>query len=356
MSGMFTSSRSVRVGSGIALLAAAGLALSACTSAPIGSDSGSAGDSGDAPTIGVAGQFLTDPFQVVMMDQIAAAGKAAGANMPAATNADGDPAKQITDIQNLITQNVNGLIVVPLDKDAIIPGIEQANQAGIPVVTVDMGANGGDVFMIVRADNYAMGKSACEAMGEELGGSGTVLNLQGDLASTNGLDRSDGFTDCMEASYPDIEVISKPTNWKAEEAVSAAQTVVSTTEIDGIFMASDSVMLDGVGKVLENLGKWAPAGEDGHITLVSIDGTPFSLEQVRAGYLDAVVSQPVDMYAKFAVQYVLDAIDGKTYKPGPTDHGSEIVEVDGILSDNLPSPVVTKDNVDDKALWGNNAS
>ena len=355
MSPTSISTRAVRLG-GVTLLAAAGLALASCASAPIGSESSESAAGDSSKTIGVSGMFLTDPFQVVMMDQIAAAGKAAGVNMPPATNADADPAKQITDIQNLITQNVNGLIIAPLDKDAIIPAIEQANAADIPVVTVDMGANGGDVFMIVRADNYAMGQSACQQLGEQLGGKGTVLNLQGDLASTNGLDRSDGFTDCIESDFPDIEVISKPTNWKAEEAVAAAQTVVSTTEIDGIFLASDSVMLDGVGKVLENLGKWAPAGEDGHIAMVSIDGTPLSLEQVRAGYLDAVVAQPVDMYAKYAVQYVIDALDGKTFEPGPTDHDSEIVEIDGILSDNLPSPVVTKDNVDDGALWGNNAS
>jgi len=356
MSQLFTHTRTKRMIGIMGLFLAGGLALSACTSAPIGTDeeNGETGEEATA-TIGVSGMFLTDPFQVVMMDQIAAAGVEAGVNMPPATNADGDSAKQITDIQNLITQNVDGLIVAPLDRDAIIPAIEQANAAGIPVVTVDMGANGGDVFMIVRADNYAMGKSACEAMAEQLGGQGTILNLQGDLASTNGLDRSEGFTDCIEADYPDIEVISRPTNWQAEEAVTAAQTVVSTTDIDGIFLASDSVMADGVRTVLENLGRWVPAGEDGHIVMASIDGTPLSLELVREGYLDAVISQPVDMYSKFAVEYVLAALAGETFEPGPTDHGSEIVEIDGILSDNLPSPVVTKENVDDGALWGNNA-
>ncbi|MBO1901524.1 sugar ABC transporter substrate-binding protein [Leucobacter weissii] len=355
MSVVSTRARARRIATGFGLVLAGGLALGGCTSAPIGSGEGQGAADGGAAKIGVSGMFLTDPFQVVMMDQIAAAGAAAGVDMPPATNADGDSAKQITDIQNLITQNVEGLIVAPLDKDAIIPAIEQANAADIPVVTVDMGANGGEVYMIVRADNYAMGESGCEAMAGELGGRGTILNLQGDLASTNGLDRSDGFTDCIEANYPDIEVISRPTDWKAEEAVTAAQTVVSTTEIDGIFLASDSVMADGVQKVLENLGKWAPAGEDGHIVIASIDGTPLSLDLVRSGHFDAVISQPVDMYSKYAVQYVLDALDGKTYTPGPTEHGSEIVEIDGILSDNLPSPTVTKENVEDGALWGNNA-
>jgi simple sugar transport system substrate-binding protein/ribose transport system substrate-binding protein len=46
---------------------------------------------------------------------------------------------------------------------------------------------------------------------------------------------------------------------------------------------------------------------------------------------------------------------GETFKPGPTDHGSTIVEISpGILEDQLPAPVITKANVDDKALWGNN--
>ena len=67
------------------------------------------------------------------------------------------------------------------------------------------------------------------------------------------------------------------------------------------------------------------------------------------------MSQPADLYAKYGLQYLKEAMAGKTFAPGPTDHDSTIVEVaPGVLEDQLAAPLVTKENVDDKALWGNN--
>lgn len=303
--------------------------------------------------VGFSESFLTDPFQVQLVAELAAQAEAQGVNLLDAVNADGDPAKQNADIATLLGRGVSGLIVVPVDSSAIIPAIEQANEAGVPVVTVDLGADGGDIYMIVRANNVYMGEAACEAMGEELGGTGTVLNLQGDLASQNGRDRSDGFTSCMESQFPDIEVISRPMEWDSAQCTEATQSVVSTEEIDGIFMASDSVCLNGVLNVLENLGRLTPKGEEGHMVAVSIDGTPDALDAVRDGYLDAVISQPLDLYAEWGIRYIAAAMAGDTFEPGPTDHGSEIVEVNGSLADLLPSPTITQENVDDPTLWGN---
>jgi len=340
-----------RSAAAISTIAVAGLLITGCTSTGIGTE-GDGGGEGEI-TLGLAGSFLTDPFQVVLVDNIGISTVDQGATILPATNADGDSAKQITDIQNLLSQNVNALILIPIDSDAIVPGIEQANAAGVPVVTVDVAPNGGDVYMVVRADNYAMGRNACEVMGERIGGEGTVLNLQGNLASANGLDRSDGFTECMAEKYPNVEIISRPTDWQAEKAVTEAQTVVSTTDIAGIFMASDSVMADGISNLLETQGKWTKTDAPDHIVLVSIDGTPLGLKLVRDGYFDAVISQPVDLYALYASKYAIDAANGVVYTAGPTDHNSEIVEENGMLADKLPSPTVTIDNVDDPALWGN---
>ena len=97
-----------------------------------------------------------------------------------------------------------------------------------------------------------------------------------------------------------------------------------------------------------------PPSDPKHIFIVSNDGIPQELEAIRKGEIDATVSQPADLYAKYALFYAKAAIEGKTFQPGPTDHDSTIIEVgDGMLEDQLPAPLVTKDNVDDQALWGN---
>ena len=112
-------------------------------------------------------------------------------------------------------------------------------------------------------------------------------------------------------------------------------------------------MLPGILNLLKSSGKLKKVGEEGHIPLISIDGTPFALEKIREGWHDAAVSQPLDLYVKYGVKYLQDAVGGKTFAAGPTDHGSEIVMYNGNPMDLLPSPVITAAEAADPMLWGN---
>lgn len=342
-----------RMGRTAVLLAATAsiLAASACGSDDSSGSTSSSGSGGG--DVGYSESFLTDAFQVQLVKQLTQQAKSQGVKLLPAVNADGDAAKQSADVQTLLGRGVKGLIVVPVDSKAIVPAIKQANSKKVPVVTVDLGSDGGKIAMIVRADNVYMGTAACTYMGKQLKGAGTALNLQGDLATQNGQDRSKGFTECMASEFPKIKVVSKPMNWKPDECTTQAQTVLSTTKIDGVFMGSESVCLAGVQKVLKNQGKLTQVGSPGHVVSVGIDGSAAALDAVRAGTLDAVISQPLDLYAKYGTQYIKDAMAGKTFKEGKTDHDSTIVKNGESLEDQLPSPTVTKANADDSTLWGN---
>jgi ABC-type sugar transport system substrate-binding protein len=158
----------------------------------------------------------------------------------------------------------------------------------------------------------------------------------------------------MKAQFPDIKVNQQPTYWKTDKAVSAAQTVVSSTpDLGAIYMQSDSVMLSGVLNVLKGADRLTKVGEAKHIFLITIDGTPGALEKVRDGTVDAVISQPVDLYVKYGLYYVQAAMAGKTFGKGPTDHDSEIADYEGSPMDLLPARVVTSANASDPGLWGN---
>lgn len=331
-----------------ALLCAGLTALAGCSSP-------AAGGADSPPTVGFSAAVLDNPFTATNVNGIVDAANADGLNMLPPTNAEGDVGKQITDLNTLISQGVEGIVLIPRDSDAIVPGIEAANEAGVPVITVDTAANGGEIYMNIRADNVDMGTKACEQLGTAAGGKGTVLQLFGPVSTTPGFDRKKGFEDCMAENFPDMEIISKDTGWESAQAVDQAQTVLNTTPIDAIFLASDSVMLAGVQTVLEGLDRWHPVGEDGHIPMVAIDGSAPALQAIRDGYLDADISQPLDLYATYSVYYLKAAIAGETFEVGPSDHDSEIVEYEGNLADMLPSTVVTSENVDDDSLWGNAA-
>lgn len=305
---------------------------------------------------GYSAGFLTDPFQAVLAQLTIDGATKAGLDTLPPSNANGDAAKQISDVQNLIAAGAQALVLNPADSQAIVPALNAAAEKGVPVVAIDIAPSGGKVFMIVRADNRRMGEEACKQVGQAIGGKGKVLSLMGDQATTNGRDRTTGFNDCMAATYPDVQIIEQPTNWKADRATAAAQTIVtSTPDLAAIYMQSDSVMLAGVLNVLKSAGKQTKVGEPGHIYLISIDATPLALDRIREDLLDAAVSQPLDLYVKYGVSYAQAAVEGKSFAAGPTDHNSEIVALGENMMDLLPAPVVTKANVEDPLLWGNQA-
>jgi ribose transport system substrate-binding protein len=337
-----------------AACAAVALTASACSTSSTTSSVSGSGSSGNGK-VGYSESFLTDPFQVQLVKQIGLQATSQSVDVLPATNANNDPGKQSTDVQTLLGENVKGLIVAPIDSSAISPVIAQANSQGVPVVTVDKGPSAGSAkaYMIVRANNTLMGQEACEAMGKALGAKGTVLNLQGDLGDINGQDRSNGFTQCMTKEFPSITVISKPMKWDTETCGTQTQTVVSTTHIDGLFEASESVCLNSVQHALSSAGKAATSGQPGHIYTAAIDGTPAGLAAVRSGQLDVDVSQPLNLYAQYAVYYIKQAMEGKTAAPGPDGHGGTIVKFGNSQMDLLPPTPVTAANASDKSLWGN---
>jgi ABC-type sugar transport system substrate-binding protein len=343
----------------VVITALLALGVSACGD---GDGSGAGTATSDAPsdarpagdlTVGFSNK-AADQFVLTMQNFAVEQIEEAGMKGLQPVSAGTDPAKQISDVQSLVSAGADAMIVVPQDSSAIKPALDFLASRDIPTVTLDTAPVGARVAMAVMADNVGMGEDACKQMGEWLRGRGTVLSMQGDYRTSTGRDRGVGFKDCMDAEFPDIEVIERPTYWDAARAADVANTTLKTNEdIDGVYMASDTVMLSPVLSALKSAGRDAGVGEPGHVHLISIDGSPFGLEQIRAGRLDALLSQPLDLYAKYGVEYLRRASAGETFSEGPTEHDSRIVTISGNLTDLLPAPLVTAENASDASLWGN---
>jgi ribose transport system substrate-binding protein len=284
--------------------------------------------------------------------------KSLGVNLMPVTNSQNDTSKLAANVQTLVAQGAKAMVIAPQDTGAVISTVKMLNDKNIPVVTVDTRPDSGKVFMTVRADNKAYGTKSCDYLGQQLHGSGAVVEFEGALNSINGRDRSTAFGDCMKSKYPGITVYAEPTNWDGPTAAADLQTVMAQhPDVNGIYMQAGGVFLAPTLQVLKAKNKLIPAGQPGHITIVSNDGIPQEFAAIRAGQIDATLSQPADLYAQYALFYAQAALQGKTFKPGPTDHGSNIVTYgNGNLEDQLPAPIVTKANVDDKNLWGNSVS
>ncbi|MCF3119773.1 sugar ABC transporter substrate-binding protein [Streptomyces arenae] len=342
------SSRAVRA---VAAAACASLVLAACGSTK---DTASPGSGGGEGKVGVILPLLTSPFWQSYNDYVPKMATSEDVDALKTVNSNSDPSQQITDINNQLNQGVKGLVVAPLDSAAISAGLDQAERKGVPVVAVDVAPEKGKVAMVVRADNVAYGEKACDYLGKQVG-SGKVVQIMGDLASVNGRERSEAFRSCVKKKYPKLKVLEIPAKWESDTAASKLDTLLNShPDLKGIYLQAGGVYLAPTLQTLKSKGMLKKAGQKGHITVVSNDGIPQEFDAIREGQIDATVSQPADAYAKYGMYYIKAAMNGKKFKPGPTDHDSEIVKLpSGILEDQLPAPLVTKENVDDAKLWGN---
>ncbi|MFI9643609.1 sugar ABC transporter substrate-binding protein [Micromonospora sp. NPDC051925] len=340
------------------------LGVTATVTTGCGEDTtGGTGSGGSTPLVGVDYPRSDTDFWNSYIKEVPKAGRELGVDLKT-TNSQNDVANLISNTQTFISQGVKGVVMAPQDTAAIAPILQQLDAKNIPVVTIDTRPDAGRVFMVVRADNRAYGTKACQFLGSKLAGQGKVVMLQGGLDSINGRDRTEAFTECMRVQYPGITVFGEATDWKADVAAAKLQTrLASDPDVRGIYMQS-SFALSGTLQILKQKRLQVPPSDPKHVFIVSNDGIPEELKNIRDGLVDATVSQPADLYAKYGLYYVKAAIDGRTFPPGPTDHGSTIVQVrDGVLEDQLAAPLVTADGAaiagqpmvkyDDPSLWGN---
>jgi ribose transport system substrate-binding protein len=334
--------------------------LAAC-----GSSSAGSGGTPGSPLIGSDYPRSDTDFWNAYIRYTPEQAKALGVTNLKTTNSENDVAKLTSNVQTLLSQGVKGVVMAPQDTAAIAPTLAQLESKKIPVVTIDTRPDTGNVFMVVRADNRAYGQKACQFLGTKLKGQGKVVMLQGDVASINGRDRTEAFNDCMKQNYPAMKVFGQPSKWDGALAASQLQTVLSANpDVRGVYMES-SFALAGTLQILKQKKLLVGPDDPKHVFVVSNDGIPEELKDIAAGTIDATVSQPADLYAKYGLFYVQQAIAGKTFQPGPTDHDSTIVQVrPGLLEDQLSAPLVTADGADvggektlkydDPSLWGNN--
>ncbi|MFK4036633.1 sugar ABC transporter substrate-binding protein [Nonomuraea wenchangensis] len=337
-----------RVIAGTALLAV----VTAC-----GSGSTTEGASGGGGKVGIDHPRADSDFWNSYIKYVPQMASELKVDLMPATNSQNDVSKLVNNVQALVGQGAKAIVMAPQDTGAVANTLQQLENKKIPVVSVDTRPDKGKVYMVVRADNRAYGTKACEFLGEKLGGKGKVVQLQGALSSINGRDRSEAFLECMKTKFPDITVFSEPTEWEGSKAASMLQTrLEQNPDIKGIYMHAGGVHLAPTLQVLKQKGLLVQPDDPKHIFVVSNDGIPHEYDAIRKGEIDATMSQPADLYAKYALFYAKAALEGKTFQPGPTDHDSTIIQLPNGLEDQLPAPLVTKDNVDDKNLWGNQVS
>ena len=255
-------------------------------------------------TLGLVISTLNNPFFVTLRDGAQAAADAAGVKL-IVVDAQDDSAKMTAGIEDLINKKVSALLINPTDSDAVVPSIQKANEAKIPVFTVDRGANGGTVVSHIASDNVAGGKMAAEFLCKPIGGKGNVVELQGIAGSSAARDRGQGFNDYMAASCKDAKIVAQQTaNFNRDEGLSVFENILQAQpEIAAVFAHNDEMILGAV--------QAAEAAKRDGIVFVGFDAVDDAVAAVKDGKLAATVAQQPDLMGKLAVETALKSLGGE---------------------------------------------
>ncbi len=209
------------------------------------------------------------PFYVELSDAMKEQAVQKNVNLKVSI-ANQDLNKQLADIQDFIVQDVDAIILSPVDSKGVGGALARAKKAGIPVFTVDISAEGSDVVAHIATDNYGGGEIAGELMGEFLGGKGEVAIIHYPTVQSV-IDRVDGFSKVLDEKYPDIKIVDIQPGITRPEALSATQNMLQAhPNIEGIFGFGDDAAL--AATVAVNTAK-----KENQVKIIGFDG----LEEAR---------------------------------------------------------------------------
>lgn len=261
------------------------------------------GGEGGGARIGLSVSTLNNPFFVTLRDGAQSAADEAGAEL-IVSDAQNDTAQQQDDIQNFVTQQVNVILVNPVDSDAVVPAIEAANQANIPVIALDRGASGGEIATTIASDNVQGGNLAGEEL-IRLVGSGSVAQLEGIPGAEPARDRGQGFQDAIDAQSALELVASQTANFDRAEGLNVTENILQANpDIVGIFAQNDEMALGAV----QALG--SDAGSE--VKIVGFDAIEDALSAIEEGTMNATIAQRPEEIGSLGVENAIRVIGGES--------------------------------------------
>src|SRR3989440_3971275 len=200
-----------------------------------------------------------------------------------------DRDQQIQVVENFMARHVSGIVLAPLDSQALVKPVHNAILAKVPVVVMDSDLKSDKYVSFVATDNYKGGQLAGEQMGKLLGGKGNVILLRYAVGSASTEAREKGFVDVLKSKYPNIKLISSDQHAGAtrESAYQVSQNLLNRfgREVNGIFCPCEPPTI-AMTKALRDLGL---AG--GKVKMIGFDAGSQSVLDMKNGDVQALVVQ-----------------------------------------------------------------
>lgn len=267
-----------------------------------------AGSANAAYVLGMKGPGAGNPFWAAVEAGAKAKGTELGVDViVVAPPAESDVQAQITQIEDLIAQKVDGIALAPTDPNALAPVVDAAKAAGIPVVFVDTrGTNEGVTF--IGTNNEVGAALAADFMCKNLPAGSEVAILQGLISQSTGQARADGSKKGLEACG--LKVVAEQTaEWDRAKGLSVTENILAgNPNIKGVFASNDNMALGAVEAL-----KAAAKLKD--VMVVGFDANPDAAASILAGEMTASVAQAPGNIGGYGIQALADLKAGKTLEP-----------------------------------------
>ncbi|GAA5170381.1 MULTISPECIES: substrate-binding domain-containing protein [Amycolatopsis] len=277
-----------------ALVLGACVVLAACgtthenTGAGGPSAPGKCGGPSGSYTIGMSQANVAEPYRQRMDDDI----RAAAAQVPQFkvnfADAAQDNSKQVEQVDNFVTQQVDLLIISPNEATPLTAPVKRAYDKGIPVLVLDRKVDGDAYTEFIGADNVDIGRQAGQYFAKVLlPNGGKIAEIRGLAGSTPAKERGDGFAQGIEGSGIQI-VATQDGDWLRDKGQQQADAILKAhPEVQAIYSQNDP-MAEGARIAAQNAGR-------ADLPITGIDGLPIEsggIKAVEAGRLSATFLYP----------------------------------------------------------------
>ena len=200
-----------------------------------------------------------------------------------------DVVKQLSQVENFISQKVDAIIVNPVDTASTKNIINAATKAGIPLVFVNRRPDQKDLpkdVVAVTSDDTEAGRLQMQYIAEKLGGKGKIVILLGDLANNSTTNRTKGVKEVL-AKYPGITIEQEQTGtWLRDRGMTLVNDWLTQGREFNAVLANNDEMAIGASMALKSAGT-----KPGSVLIAGVDGTPDGLNAITKGDMAASAFQ-----------------------------------------------------------------
>ena len=254
-------------------------------------------------TLALVISTLDNPFFVSLKEGAQKEANKLGYNL-VVLDSQNNPAKELANVQDLMVRGTKAILINPTDSDAVSNSVKIANQAQIPVITLDRSASQGKVVSHIASDNRAGGKMAGDFIAKQLGDGAKVIELEGIAGTSVARERGEGFRQASEAHKFTI-LASQPADFDRAKGLNVMQNLLTAhPDVQAVFAQNDEMAL-GAMRALQTAGK-------SDVLVVGFDGTPDGVKAVEGGKLAATVAQLPELIGKTGVDTADKVLKGQT--------------------------------------------